>query len=115
VRTAILTIAVLLALPAAAWADDPLLSGYGGPGAGEQAVVSGGLEAGGGSGASGVGYQASGAGGGGAQAGGQSSASQSAGGQSPSGGSSSASGNLHSPDTQPNVQGSTSNANVPRP
>jgi hypothetical protein len=52
-RTISLTIASLMtlsaALPAAAWAD-PLLSGYGGPGQGSQAIIGGGLVNGGGGG-----------------------------------------------------------------
>jgi len=52
-RTITLTIASLMtlsaALPAAAWAS-PLLSGYGGPGQGSQAIIGGGLVNGGGGG-----------------------------------------------------------------
>jgi hypothetical protein len=56
-RLATLTAVLLsvLVLPGAALAagDDPLLSGYGGPGSGDQAVLGGGVVGGGGSGGSG--------------------------------------------------------------
>lgn len=56
-RTIITTLAIAaaLALPAAAASGSPLLSGYGGPGAGEQQLVSGGLVGGGGGSGSGRG------------------------------------------------------------
>src|SRR5271163_3212860 len=60
-RTITLTIASLMtlsaALPVAAWAG-PLLSGYGGPGQGSQAIIGGGLVNGGGGGPSGTGESA---------------------------------------------------------
>lgn len=40
-RIALLTSLILLALPAASFASDPLLSGYGGPGSSEQVVLGG--------------------------------------------------------------------------
>lgn len=49
----VLAVAVLLALPATSFAGDPLLSGYGGPGGGQQALLGGHLLARPGSGSGG--------------------------------------------------------------
>jgi len=48
--TLLCVLAAVLLAPAAAWASDPLLSGYGGPGGGEQVVLGSKLLGGGGGG-----------------------------------------------------------------
>jgi hypothetical protein len=60
-RSPLIALLILLALPAAAHATDPLLSGYGGPGGGEQVVLGGGPVGGGGAGSGGARAAATGA------------------------------------------------------